>query len=980
MAARAAAAVALSVVLLLVAANALIPLALGIFAKGFFPYKPLLPGLAQYDEDAGHGLPAVAAPFDRVVFMVVDALRSDFVYVANSGFEFTQSLIRSGAALPFTAHATAPTVTMPRIKAITTGSIPSFLDVVLNVDEGDQSSSLASQDSWLAQMKAKAAATAAADGSSHTPPRKLVLYGDDTWLKLFPDTFDRADGTSSFFVADFTEVDHNVTRHVAGELRRDDWSVLVLHYLGLDHIGHKGGPRSPHMVPKQREMDGIVRQLYAALAAEPHLASTLLVLCGDHGMNDAGNHGASSAGETSPALLFVAPKLQTVFGPAAAGGSVHRPSGIDDNNDRTTAPLAERDDFQFYHTVEQSDVAPTLGALLGFPAPKNNLGAFIPDLLPLWPDRRDHVRILLHNARQILQVLTAAFGAEAFAPDASAPTACGAAAGPQTDVEALGCEWQALACSVPVQTDDTVDVEAYDEWIARAIKWLRDAQQTMSGMASNYDLPKMGFGLAAAGSALIFAVAASYLLFAPMTPNSGKSTARVLAVFAAVCVAYGVMMFASSYVEEEHHFWYWAATAYVAHLGFRSVSEVPTFVSSRPRARVAAAAAAALSALVAVRLLRAWNQTGQKFAGEPDVVKTFLQPHPLLLWALVVSTYAWLGYRLVCGLAGGGGATAGGVSTAVVAGPAVFLLVAAAFSFKLVFTLEDSPELVGPFAPALASWVARFGGGNGVTLVTRARLVFAGLAVATVGVVYRMLTRRPGPSPVPPMEPLLHLYSLLGVTQSRTTNIPLFLVFGVVYSFLARRQTRQRNETDNTAGLIPAEITTATLLLQFAAFFAFGGTNAISSVDLSSAYNGIAGFSAGAVGVLLFLSNWAGSIYWTVAATLLLLLGDDAQVAAAAAAGPARPTRPVQRSVAWLQHVALLTVFAAASVVAVMAACTALRTHLFVWTVFSPKYLYCAAWSLGMHLGVNVGFGGLLYWLGTLSQRRSEQDGKEAKA
>ncbi len=97
-------------------------------------------------------------------------------------------LIRDGAALPFTAHATSPTVTMPRLKAITTGSIPSFLDVVLNLDEGDESSSLASQDTWLAQMKAKGTG-------------KLAMYGDDTWLKLFPGTFDRAEGTTSFFVS-----------------------------------------------------------------------------------------------------------------------------------------------------------------------------------------------------------------------------------------------------------------------------------------------------------------------------------------------------------------------------------------------------------------------------------------------------------------------------------------------------------------------------------------------------------------------------------------------------------------------------------------------------------------------------------------------------------------------------------------------------------------------------------------------------------
>lgn len=97
-------------------------------------------------------------------------------------------MIRDGAAIPFTAHATSPTVTMPRLKAITTGSVPSFLDVVLNLDEGDESSSLASQDTWLAQMKAKGTG-------------KLVMYGDDTWLKLFPGTFDRADGTTSFFVS-----------------------------------------------------------------------------------------------------------------------------------------------------------------------------------------------------------------------------------------------------------------------------------------------------------------------------------------------------------------------------------------------------------------------------------------------------------------------------------------------------------------------------------------------------------------------------------------------------------------------------------------------------------------------------------------------------------------------------------------------------------------------------------------------------------
>lgn len=77
---------------------------------------------------------------------------------------------------------------MPRIKAITTGSVPSFLDVVLNFAESEKTSSLETQDTWLAQLKAKRGG-------------RLVLYGDDTWLKLFPNMFARADGTSSFFVS-----------------------------------------------------------------------------------------------------------------------------------------------------------------------------------------------------------------------------------------------------------------------------------------------------------------------------------------------------------------------------------------------------------------------------------------------------------------------------------------------------------------------------------------------------------------------------------------------------------------------------------------------------------------------------------------------------------------------------------------------------------------------------------------------------------
>jgi ethanolaminephosphotransferase len=52
--------------------NLLLPIGILIFAKGFFPYKPVFPGLATFDDASP---PPPPPPFNKLVFMVVDALR-----------------------------------------------------------------------------------------------------------------------------------------------------------------------------------------------------------------------------------------------------------------------------------------------------------------------------------------------------------------------------------------------------------------------------------------------------------------------------------------------------------------------------------------------------------------------------------------------------------------------------------------------------------------------------------------------------------------------------------------------------------------------------------------------------------------------------------------------------------------------------------------------------------------------------------------
>lgn len=66
----------------------------------------------------------------------------------------------------------------------------------------------------------------------------------------------------------------------------------------------------------------------------------------------------------------------------------------------------------------------------------------------------------------------------------------------------------------------------------------------------------------------------------------------------------------------------------------------------------------------------------------------------------------------------------------------------------------------------------------------------------------------------------------------------------------------------------------------------------------------------------------------------------------------------------WFRHFARLTMGTSAAVLSVMVACAVLRTHLFIWTVFSPKYLYAMAWAVGFHLVVSGAYGAVVWAVG----------------
>ncbi|KFM61990.1 GPI ethanolamine phosphate transferase 2, partial [Stegodyphus mimosarum] len=307
--------------------------------------------------------------YEKFVLIIIDALRADFIPSVSLSSEhnvelpFTDSLIRNGSALSFINTVFSPTVTLPRIKTLVSGSVSNFMDVLINFN-----ASKVYDDNFLLQA------------TLHN--LKAVFYGDDTWLKLFPGLFIRSEGIHSFFVSDFTEVDTNVTRHLTDELSKEDWNVMILHYLGVDHIGHAFGPNSEYLAPKLKEMDNVIKHIYEKLKHKSKIPS-LVIICGDHGMTSSGSHGGVTKNELLTPLVFINTNCSKCLNPSTI------------------------------KTVSQVDFAVTLSILMGIPIPVNSVGSIIPEVLhfsDLTPQQV--LNAAFYNLLQLLKVYEHLFPSE----------------------------------------------------------------------------------------------------------------------------------------------------------------------------------------------------------------------------------------------------------------------------------------------------------------------------------------------------------------------------------------------------------------------------------------------------------------------------------------------------------------------------------------------------------------------------------------
>jgi|SRR5579871_3468667 len=115
----------------------------------------------------------------------------------------------------------------------------------------------------------------------------------------------------------------------------------------------------------------------------------------------------------------------------------------------------------------------------------------------------------------------------------------------------LACWWRETKAELEV--NDISNLLA-DTTLASLYKFCRKAQEVMSSTASNYNLSRLYTGI-------VFGAISSLLALFALWSHVNFLAVDGLS-FLSTLILYGIMMFASSYVEEEQHFWYWITSGW----------------------------------------------------------------------------------------------------------------------------------------------------------------------------------------------------------------------------------------------------------------------------------------------------------------------------------------------------------------------------------------------------------------------------------
>lgn len=222
-----------------------------LFLRGYLLTRVVI---SQYSAECSEHKAPYCPPqhFKRVVWLLVDALRYDFV-LYNSSIESDATFYinkmtnvrdflnqRPQNTKLFRFIADPPTTTMQRLKALTTGTLPTFIDISSNFNSYE-----IQEDNLVRQCKRN--------------DRIVTFIGDDTWMGMYQNLFDKSYPFPSLNVKDLDTVDEGVYKHIIPEIKDQTADFVIGHLLGVDHCGHTYGPNNRIMRDKLIYIDKVIK-------------------------------------------------------------------------------------------------------------------------------------------------------------------------------------------------------------------------------------------------------------------------------------------------------------------------------------------------------------------------------------------------------------------------------------------------------------------------------------------------------------------------------------------------------------------------------------------------------------------------------------------------------------------------------------------------------------------------------------------------
>lgn len=286
----------------------------------------------------------------KVVMLLVDSLRFDYfvedetntnpLFAANKFTKFNELRAKSpNNTLVIRAKSEAPTLTIERLPCLVTGNIPPKANMLLAFGALPMS-----EDSILRQLIQSG--------------RKIYFSGDPLWTEMFPNDFTEANNIRSFDLKD-QDVDNITTQIIHKKLDENNFDLLLGHMLGVDHMGHSYGIGDPRVAKILNRIDNFIMEIIEKMDDE-----TTLIVLGDHGMTNEGEHGHGSPKELDTAIAAYNKK----------GFQKFQQTGLDSLMKSVKETMTP---------TKQVDIAATLSMLLGVPVPFSNMGQIIGDLYPV---------------------------------------------------------------------------------------------------------------------------------------------------------------------------------------------------------------------------------------------------------------------------------------------------------------------------------------------------------------------------------------------------------------------------------------------------------------------------------------------------------------------------------------------------------------------------------------------------------------------